>query len=205
MTTEQATSEQPTSGLAETMEAVFADIVGTPVPESKGDAAVIWYLKALQRLDKRRQDISETYKAMQTECAVWALAQTDSVDKHQSWLDTNYRHTVESVTRAKIGHSGKQKSFDFCYGVCSFKKQQDQWEWPDDEGSEVALIEWCRENCPEVLIITETVNKAELKKYVNSTGEEPPGVTITPGVEKFYVKPAPLALPNEQPKLLGKD
>ncbi len=194
------TTEQPTTELAEAMEAVFADIVGTPIPESKGDAAVIWYLKARQRLDKRRQDISETYKAMQTECAVWALAQTDSVDKHQDWLDEQMRPTAEAVTRQKIAYSGK-KSFEWPYGVCSFKKQQEEWDWPTNE---VPLINWCHENNIATITITK-IHKSAIKKHYKATGEVPPGVTITPGKDQFYVKPAPLVLPGEQPKLLGKD
>ena len=186
--------------LAETMAAVFEDMVGTPPPEEKGDAAVVWYLKARQRLNKRRQDIEETYKAMQTECAAWALAQTESLDRSQAWIDDAYEATAKTITSAKIAHSGK-KSFDFCYGVCSFKKQQDKYEWPADEAE---LLAWCGNNYVQVNTKT-TINKQAIKDHYNATGEEPPGVTVTPGVEKFYVKPAPLALPREQLKLLGKE
>lgn len=197
MTTEQSTTE-----LAETMASVFEDMVGTPVPEGKGDAAVIWFLKARQRLDKRRQDIAETYKALQTECAVWALVQTESVDKHQGWLDEGMLPTAKAVTQEKIAHSGK-KSFDFLYGVCSFKKQQDQYEWPDSD--DAVLLKWCEYNNVGVNIKV-TISKSAIKMYIKDTGEIPPGITVTPGVEKFYVKPAPLlALPSEQPKLLGTE
>ena len=190
-----------TTELAETMAAVFEEMVGTPPPEGKGDAAVIGYLKARQRIQKRRQDIADTYKAMQTECAAWALAQTESLDRRQALFDDAYEATAKTVTIAKIAHGGKKKSFDYCYGVCSFKKQQDQYEWPADEAE---LLAWCGNNYVQVNTKT-TINKQAIKDHYNATGEEPPGVTVTPGVEKFYVKPAPLALPSEQPKLLGTE
>ena len=192
------TTEQSTSGLAETMEAVFADIVGTPSPESKGDPAVVWYLKALQRLDKRRNDAHLAWDAMFEEIQRWINVQETQIAAQQEWLDEQMLPTAEAVTRAKIAYSDK-KSFEWPYGVCSFKKQQDHYEWPDDE---TELVEWCLENDVNCLVKT-SIDKLSIKKHIRDTGEVPPGVTITPGVEKFYVKPAPLALPGEQPKLLG--
>ncbi len=186
-----------TTELAETMAAVFEDLVGTPPPEEKGDAAVIGFLKARQRIDKRRQDITDTYKAMKTECAAWALAQTESLDRSQSRIDEAFEPTARAVTIAKIAHGGKKKSFDYCYGVCGFRTHT-EYEWPDNE---TELISWCNAN--NVNFNTRlTIDKQAIKDHYKATGEIPPGMTITPG-EKFYVKPAPLALPSEQPKLLG--
>lgn len=191
-----------TTELAETMESVFADIVGTPEPEGKGDAAVIWYLKARQRLLKRRSNLEDTYRAMQSECAAWALLQKESIDGLSEYLDERMLHTVKHVTRKKIEGSGK-KSFDYFYGVCGFRNQQVQWDWPKDE---TKLLQWCKDNGLSVNTKV-TINKENIKNYHWNTGEEPPGVTITPGEEKFYVKPAPLtlALPGEQPELPAKD
>ncbi len=188
-----------TTELAETMSAAFEEMVGTPQPEGRGDAAVTWFLKALQRLAKRRQDIEETYKAMQTECAVWALRQTEYLDNNQAWLDEACLSTAKAVTQDKIAHIGKKKSYDFCYGVCGFRSHT-EYEWPDDHAE---LLAWCGNNDVQVNIKV-TINKQAIKDHYNATGEVPPGMTITPGVEKFFVKPAPLALASEQPKLLGK-
>ncbi len=179
------------------MEAAFADIVGTPPPpaEGKGEATVIWYLKALQRLDKRYNDIATFHGSMLSDCEEWFASQSIAIDKQRGWLDETYLDTVEAVTRAKIKHSGK-KSFDFFYGVCSLKKQQDSYEWPDADDE--ALLKWCENNdIPCKMRVT--IDKGAIKAHCKKTGEEPPGVNVTPGVEKFYVKPAPLAaLPFER-------
>ncbi len=205
-TAEQPTSGQPTSGLAEAMEAAFADIVGTPppLPGAKGEGTVIWYLKALQRLDKQSTDTVAYYDAMRDEISRWLDHKLEQLAKQMMWLNERMLPTVEAVTRAKIAHSGK-KSFDFCYGVCSFRKQQDQWDWPDADDE--ALIKWCEDNSiPCEMKVT--IDKKAIKDHYKATGEEPPGVTVTPGKDEFYVKPAPLAaLPfeREQIKYIGPE
>ena len=192
-----------TTGLAETMEAVFADLVGTPPPDSKGEATVIWYLKALQRLDKQANDSSITHKALLAEVGLWLEIHLLALKKKRDWIDDTCLPTVEAVTRDKIQHSGK-KSFDYFYGVCGFRAQ-DKYEWPTDPVMELSTIAWCRNN-DIPLIVKTTLDKAAIKRFIKKTGEIPPGVKVAPQVETFYVKPAPLAeLPGEQPELLGKD
>ena len=187
--------------LAETMEAAFADIVGTPPPETKGNGTVIWYLKAAQRCNKQAADIVAYHDAMRDEIKRWLDSKLDSLSKKMMWLDETYLPTVEAVTRDKIAHGGKKRSFDFFYGMCGFRKQQTQWDWPKDE---TELLKWCVNNGVPVNT-TVTINKQKIKDHHDNTGEVPPGVTITPGKDVFYVKPKPLALPAEQPKLLGTD
>ena len=182
-----------TTELAETMAAVFEDLVGTPPPKDKGEFTVIEFLKKLQYLDKQDANVNRSCLAMRA----WHEMAKQKIGGARDWLYETYRPTVEAVTEEKIAHSGK-KSFNWPYGVCGFKKQQDQYEWPDDE---TELISWCNAN--NVNFNTKlTIDKKAIKDHITATGEIPPGVTITPGVEKFYVKPAPLALPSEQPKLL---
>ncbi len=184
--------------LAETMAAVFEELVGTPPPEGKGDAAVVWYLKAQQSFAKQISDIKAAHEAEVNQSAMHAATRLGVIDRQVLWLDELMLATVESVTKDRIAWSGK-KSFNWLGGVCSFKKQQDQYEWPDNE---TELISWCNAN--NVNFNTRlTIDKKAIKDHIKATGEVPPGVTVTPGVEKFYVKPAPLALPSEQPKLLG--
>ena len=199
--TAEHTAEKPTTELAETMEAVFADIVGTPPPETKDNAAVIWYLKAAQRCDKQTADIEAYHDAMRDEIKHWLDSKLDSLSRQMIWLHETYLPTAEAVTREKIAHSGKKRSFDFFYGVCGFRKQQTQWDWPKDE---TKLLKWCKDNGVPVNTKV-TINKENIKNHHWNTSEIPPGVTITPGTDVFYVKPAPLVLAGKQPKLLGKD
>ncbi len=184
---------------AAVMEAAFADIVGTPAPKEKGEATVAWYLKALQRLDKQKAEVDSYYLVMAKQCVEWATARGVVINTRRRWLDETYLATVEAVTRAKTAHSGK-KSFDFCYGVGSFRKQQDKLDVTD----EPAVLNWCELNLPAAIRtkVARSVDRAALKAHMAKTGEEIPGTTLTPGIEQFYVKPAPLALPGE-PKLLG--
>ncbi len=183
------------------MEAAFTDIVGTPAPEEKGEATVIWYLRALQRLEKQMADTRSVHAALVAQAAGYMAGVEERIARQCLWLHGTYLSTVEAVTKAKTAHSGK-KSFDFCYGVCSFKKQQDKVDLDD----EAAVLDWCELHLPAAIRVktTRSVDKKAIKAHYKDTGEIPPGVTVTPGVEQFYVKPTPLALPSE-PKLLGTD
>lgn len=209
MTTTHAEESQElatTLEFAAEMEAAFADIVGTPAPKEKGEGVVLWYLRARQRLGKCYADIEATFDELVHQAEVWLEVQGIAVEKRRDYLDKTYLPTVEAVTRAKIAHSGK-KSFDFCYGVCGFRTSKGL-EWPDGDEpiADETLVKWAKENCPDA-VTTETVTKVSkntIKAYIKDTGDEPPMVKVTPGVEQFYVKPTPLALPSE-PKLLGKE
>lgn len=186
--------------LAETMESVFEELVGMPPPQTKGDGTVIWYLKALQRCDWKMESLNQAHDAARKQLAEWHNLQHDTIRRQVKWLDETYLPTVEAVTRAKIAHSGK-KSFEWPFGTCSFRQQQDEYEWPEDDSE---LIEWLETNRLRSLVrIVKQVERAKLKKYIKETGEVPPMVTVTPRDDLFYVKPAPLALPGEQSKLLG--
>lgn len=202
MTTEQ-TTEQPTTGLAEAMEAAFADIAaftGETLPE-RGESTVLYYLRHLQHVEKRTAELRATKQAF----TAWLAEQLSSLEHTRGSLDKVFRETAKDVTREKTAGTGRQ-SHDYFVGACGFRTQT-EYEWPDGDApiTDAGLVTWARQNCQEAITETVAVSKTTLKTYIKKTGDEPPMVKVTPGVEKFWAKPAPLALPSEQPPLLGTD
>ena len=106
-------------------------------------------------------------------------------------MENYFLTLLENYARAELSES-KSKSLKTPYGVLSFKKSPDKYDYDED-----ALLATMKEKGYTQFVKTkESLNKKDLKAAIEVgedglpklNGEYISGVTITPGEEKFSVK-----------------
>lgn len=124
-------------------------------------------------------------RAHRQRVAEWAAAETRRSERREDFLHRRYGGELADWARRQLAtRHGRQRSIHLPAGRIGFRLEPPRIVVAD----EPKLLAWCRRHLPSALRIVESVQKAELKRHVQNTGECPGGAEIAGGGEKFYVK-----------------
>jgi phage host-nuclease inhibitor protein Gam len=105
---------------------------------------------------------------------------TAPLTRNLEYLHGRYDEVLKGYAAAKV--TGKSRTVKLLYATLSFRKNPDSLNVLDDD----AAIEWSRQNAPAA--IKTSILKTPLKKYVQDTGEIPPGCEYVVGEDTFAIK-----------------
>lgn len=138
------------------------------------DAKAEWALKKIREAEADKQ--------------MWADYYAEQLKK----ITNAANNTIEYMTHLLYGYfetvphsrtKGGQEKYKLPSGELIRHPAEIEYERDED-----ALLQWCRNNAPELIKTKESVNWSELKKRIAAEGLIPDGVEIAEKPEEFKVK-----------------
>jgi len=170
---------------------LFADMVDDTAPKGPFEVTDLgsagWVMRKLLVIRRKVKDIEETAerdKRLVTEWCEAEVAKLTHKAAHFEGLLADYHQRV-------LGEDERAKTITLPHGKLTFRAQQPTYTRNDDE-----LLAWARATSPELVVVTESPNWAEIKQYGKAvgnqlfdpaTGEVIPGVTVTERPAKFAI------------------
>lgn len=136
--------------------------------------------RLLERYREREAEIATTNEIARRrieDIQAWRDQQNESAERELSYL----RHQIESW--ADGYDYGRKKSRSLPSGSFGYRARRDSVQILDMD----AAVQFAEAHGLEVRRIV-TVGKTPLLKYVQETGEIPPGTELVPGGDEFYVR-----------------
>lgn len=78
--------------------------------------------------------------------------------------------------------TGKTRTLKLANGTISLRKRPDKLDIDDEQ----AVIDWCKANAPECIVVKESLDKRALK--ARHEKDAVPGVHINMGMDRLYIK-----------------
>jgi hypothetical protein len=137
---------------------------------------------------RKLEDVSEVLKARVAELQEEIdrlKARADEVQRpyirRLEWLDATVKPLLEEYARREIGN-GKARSIELLDGTLKLTAGR----WSTKVTDEEAAIAWARENEPSALKYS--LLTTPITKYIEATGDVPPGFDRTRGEDKFTLE-----------------
>lgn len=145
-----------------------------------------WAFRKLRAISVKSSEIKELADSERARIEEWEKKELLSMENSKGFFEGLL---IEYF--AKQRQNDPKFKLSTPYGKVSARKQQPKWEY-----DEVKLLEWLKENKPELVRIKEEPNKADLKKQckvvgdtaVDENGEIVEGVSVTEQGEKIDIK-----------------
>jgi len=115
---------------------------------------------------------------------VWAATEIRRGERQEAFFLGRWGLELEAFARRKIAQQFRGKSFSLPAGTIGFRIEPQRIDFQD----EPRVMAWCRANLPSAIKRTETLLKSALSEHLKTSGEIPPGVEISGGNEKFFVR-----------------
>lgn len=145
-----------------------------------------WAFRKLKAIAEKEREIDELVEKEIERIKSWASKDKEQLDNSrkffESLLEEYYREQREVDPKFRISTP---------YGRVSSRRQQPKWNYNDRE-----LLDWLKENQPELIRVKEEPNKVEIRKafkvagenVVTEDGEIVEGITIEEREPKVTIK-----------------
>lgn len=119
-------------------------------------------------------------------CSEWNEREQSKAKRREEWLCAMSAGKIAAFAVDKLEREGgRRKSFALPAGTIGFRTIAPNLV-VDDES---AVLSWARVSRPDLIKVTEHLDKAGLNEHFETTGELPDaGVRLQPAQEKFYIK-----------------
>lgn len=141
-------------------------------PERQRLSFVEWFLQVDGQMDAAEARIKEQAERM------LAYIKTRRAALHWKY-GADFRQQVESDLSRQ---SGKKKSIDYLTGRAGFRTRPSKVI----VGDKAKLTNWCAVNLPEAVPMRPELHVTPIKKYIEETGDVPPGCGWRQAERAFY-------------------
>jgi phage host-nuclease inhibitor protein Gam len=114
----------------------------------------------------------------------FAAAEMRRAQREEHFFWARFGGELEAWAKEQIAREFRRKSLSLPSGTLGFRTEPQRLTVQD----EARVLAWCRSSLPRAVKTAHSVLKSEITDYIKSSGELPPGVEITGGGERFYVK-----------------
>jgi len=129
-----------------------------------------WVLQQIARAQDELERITVQYESRKKD-----------LEKRIEWFRKRFGFELEQWARKNLPHN--RKTVKLAHGNLRFRTVKPQVEIVDQEKA----LDWAKQNCPDAVVVRESVLKTPLKETIFETGEIPDGVEVTPAGEKFSI------------------
>jgi len=153
--------------------------------EAKAD----WAFQKIAELEEKKKEKEQTAEMRIRQIENWLEDQVEGIDNNIEHLENLLRDYAERLKKEDKDFKTKKLPF----GKIQYRKQRPKWNYDDDK-----LTEYAEESMPDIIKVKKKVDKRELKKKVEvsgetvvnpETGEVIEGVEVQERGEKLHIKP----------------
>jgi len=153
--------------------------------EAKAD----WALEKITKLKKKKKEKEQTAEIRIRQIKNWLDQQNQNINKNIEHLENLLRDYAEQLKEEDEDFKTKKLPF----GKIQYRKQRPKWQYDDEK-----LTEYAEKSMPDIVKVEKKINKRDLKKKVEvsgetvvnpETGEVVEGVKVQERGEKLYIKP----------------
>ena len=170
---------------------LFADMVDGTTPKEAFTvtdlSSATWAMRKLVAIRRKELDIGEAAQEQIRILTNWCAVEQRKMQQQAAYFESLLADYHQRV----LGEDERAKTITLPHGKLTFRAQQPTYTRNDDE-----LLAWARATSPELVVVTESPNWAEIKQYGKAvgnqlfdpaTGEVIPGVTVTERPAKFAI------------------
>jgi len=168
--------------LEEFLEEVAPEEVGAEVA-LENPAQADYQLQKIRKINAEIETVQEFAKSQIEAIENWKEGRLKTLQGRWDWLAKPLEIYIRGLHRKT---QGRQKSLDLPTGKLKLRADQDRFEYDEQK-----IFDWIKEQerQEEFILLKPTLNKRELKQHAKETGEEIPGLIITPaGEPRFHIE-----------------
>lgn len=141
-------------------------------------ASAEWALRKIRAYKQQIKENEELYNAEIQRLNEWL----ESVNKKANDNIDYFTALLQEYMIKELEKDPKNRSIKLPSGTVRFRKQQPEWQFDEEK-----VINWLKNNKPELVKVIEKFDKNDVKKIVKETGEIVDGVKIESREDKFEV------------------